>query len=225
MNNWSTGNTAIATVTGAGVHTAVSLGSTTSNTHGSLISGTIRLCPTAVRYPSGGDNVVAIPFNFRQTSVMDAGGGDLRFTYAWDSSSGNLNDLSRCVVGEYVTVQGTSADPYYWQSPPYAAGANMPNPTWANSNPPAPDVAATLGKFQDDHTLYTNVPVAWVKPYVQTGFTDIQSYQYKCTNYHNGNYIEIDGPLYIVKEVLQSNGIWSYSVTKSNATATISPLP
>jgi hypothetical protein len=181
--------------------------------------------PIVRRCPSGGDNVVAIPVNFRQTSVMDAGGGDLRFTYAWDSSSGHLSDLSSCVIGEYVTVQGTTADPYNWQSPPYAAGAHSPNPTSATSNPPAPDVAATLGQFQDDHTLYTNVPVVWVKPYVHTGFASIQSYQYKCSNYRNGNYIEIDGPLYITREVLQSNGAWLYSVTKSNAAATINPLP
>ncbi len=163
--------------------------------------------------------------NFHQTSAADKGGGDLRFTYAWDSSTGRLSDLSNCVIGEYVTVQGNTTDPYPWPSPPYAAGASNPNPTDATSNPPSPDLAATLGQFQDDHTLYTNVPIAWVRPYVQTGFTSKQSYEYKCTNYHNGNYIEINGPLYIVRNVFQSNGTWSYSVSKSKAVATISPLP
>ena len=71
-NNWSTVNTAIATVAAGGVHTAVSLGSTTSNTHGNLISGTTRLCPTAVRYPSGVDNV-QVPTSLKvvSTKVID----------------------------------------------------------------------------------------------------------------------------------------------------------
>ena len=57
-NNWSSANTAIATVDYYGTHTGVAMGSTTSQTYGQLQSNVItRLCPVLMKYPSGGVNV------------------------------------------------------------------------------------------------------------------------------------------------------------------------
>ena len=53
-----------------------------------------------------------------------------------ESSSGNLNDLSACVVGEYVTYPGIGN--FNWPSPPYLGGASADNPTINN-------VSATTG--------------------------------------------------------------------------------
>ena len=59
--NWTTVNTAIATTTLSATHTGVSIGSTTSNTHGDLESNIrTRQCPITTFYPSGGANVNAL---------------------------------------------------------------------------------------------------------------------------------------------------------------------
>jgi predicted nuclease of predicted toxin-antitoxin system len=99
--------------------------------------------------------VTATPTKFRQTSVADAGNGDLRFTYAWDSTTGNQADLSSCTVGEIVTYQD-SRNPWPFPSPPF--------PPDAYTNPTVIDLAATLPGFQDDHKLtpYTTLQYVFV---------------------------------------------------------------
>lgn len=57
FGNWSTGNTGIATVDYYGHHSAVALGSTTSNTSGYLPRTLRFTCPLYDRGASGGDNV------------------------------------------------------------------------------------------------------------------------------------------------------------------------
>ena len=57
-NNWTTVNTAIATVRTGGIHTGVSSGSTNSNTWGNMAKDSGRsLCPISRFSPTGGDNV------------------------------------------------------------------------------------------------------------------------------------------------------------------------
>ena len=56
-NNWSSANTAIATVDKYGTHTGVAQGSTTSKTQGSLLSPNLKVCPLLARYPTGGVKV------------------------------------------------------------------------------------------------------------------------------------------------------------------------
>lgn len=56
--NWSSGDTSIATVNSYGTHTGVSVGFTTSQTNGNLMSNDAKnLCPALHRTPSGGANV------------------------------------------------------------------------------------------------------------------------------------------------------------------------
>jgi hypothetical protein len=59
-SNWSTLNTAIATVNPSGQHTGVSVGSTITDTWGDLASSTYRLCPIRVFPPQGGSNVMPV---------------------------------------------------------------------------------------------------------------------------------------------------------------------
>lgn len=157
--------------------------------------------------------VTATPTNFRQTNVFDAGNGDLRFLYAWDSTTGNLGDLSPCTVGEYVTYPDTR-DPWPFPSPPF--------PPDAYPNPAVIDLAATYGAFQDDNELTPST--TFVKPYSNSSFPATQYFRYRCSG---GKYVYIDGPLSIVRSVSQnSDGTWKFTVTKPvNGSALISPLP
>ena len=56
-NNWSSANTAIATVDKYGNHTGVAQGATTSKTQGSLLSPNLKVCPLLARTPGGSVNV------------------------------------------------------------------------------------------------------------------------------------------------------------------------
>jgi hypothetical protein len=134
----------------------------------------------------------ATPVNFRQTSVIDAGNGDLRFTYAWDSSSGNLADLSTCGVAEIVTYPDTRNP---WPFPP-PFPANAPNPFTP------PDVAGNLGKAHDDQFLTPST--TFRKPYVTADFSAKQYYRYRCSTSDGGNYVNLLGSLYITRLVSQN---------------------
>jgi hypothetical protein len=212
--NWTTGNSSIATVDYYGTHTGRGLGSTTSSTSALLQISSIQVnCPVHRNTARGNDNVVAVPVNFHQLSTSDQGNGDLHFTYSWDSSSGNLADLSACTVGEIVTYPG--GNPYMWPSPPF--------PATSSNNPTIAEGAATAGMGVDDNV----VSGSFVKPYGASSFTATEYFRYKCTNVNNGNYVNLMGPLSIARSVQQnSNGTWKFIVTKpTNGQATINPLP
>lgn len=157
----------------------------------------------------------AIPVNFRQIDVYDAGNGDLHFDYKWDSSSGNLADLEYCIVGEYVTNQDPR-DPWPWPSPPF--------PPNTSGNPTTVNIIATQGGSPDDHRLYPYSTFA--KPYSFSTFTATQYYRFACTYYDSENYHNMQGPNSIVRTVSQNpNSSWKFTVTKSGAGASINPLP
>jgi len=153
----------------------------------------------------------AVPTNFRQVGNATAlSNGTLRFNYAWDSSTGNLADLSQCTVGEIVSYPG--ANPFPWPNP---MNRSTPNPTVI-------DLAATGGGFQDDH----QPPNSFSTPYTAASFTATQHYRYRCPCSNGGNYVNLAGPINIVRSVAQnSNGTWRYTVTKSGSSASINPLP
>jgi Bacterial Ig-like domain (group 2) len=218
---WTSGAPSICTVNNTGDATGAAPGSasitatyTDSKYRYSVADGTCNDY-SVTRSASGTVNVVAVPTNFRQTSTSDAGNGDLHFTYAWDSTSGNLADLSACTVGEIVTYQG--GNPFNWPSPPFPANSNQ--------NPIVADGAATGGLGVDDNYLYPSS--TFVKPYSIASFTATQYFRYKCTNVNNGNYVNLLGPLSITRSVQQNtDGTWKFIVTKpTNGQATISPLP
>jgi hypothetical protein len=114
--HWSTANTSIATVNGTGVHSGISVGSTTSDTYGDLQSNLRTLqCPINTYYPNGGDSVFcATPTNFAIHSETPLSDGSLFFTYTWSSSTGNQADLGACTVGESVFYPGYPTTPYIY---------------------------------------------------------------------------------------------------------------
>jgi hypothetical protein len=132
-------------------------------------------------------------------------GAVLHFDYEWESSTGDLADLSDCKVGEYVKYPG-SADPYNWPSPPWD-GSGTPNPTilW---------VDATDGRAQDNHSSK-----GFLKPYESATFAAQQKYRFKCgskTTVFSGW-----SRVIISRRVWDrtGRGCWTYKITKSGAEA------
>lgn len=153
----------------------------------------------------------AVPTNFRQTAASDAGNGTLHFEYAWDSSTGNLADLSQCTVGEKVDYDPADIP---FPSPPFRA-LSPPNPTILN-------VPGADGMAQDNHST----PGPFVRPYRAASITATQIYRYNCPCKSGGAWQTLAGPINIVRSVSQNtDGTWKFTITKSGSSATINPLP
>jgi len=161
--------------------------------------------------PPTGDH--AHPCNFRQTHVS-SWGGILSFTYAWDSTSGNLADLSHVEVGEWVTYSDGGIH----------KGADRP---W-NKNDPDPTqhwwAPGTDGGVVDTH--YANSPDAGPAD----SYTATQYYGFKCQicgatfNLH-GFTEDLLGPITISRYVEQLNdSSWQYRINKSGSQG-VMPLP
>ena len=156
-----------------------------------------------------------VPENLRQTAATALGDGTnnprLNFKYSWDSTSGNLADLSDCKVGEIVTYPG-DANPAPWPAP---FGGSSSNPTiiW---------LAGTLGKMQDTHSNKGG----FKQPYKEASITATQNYRYECKcpdgTTRTGNLL---GPISIVRTVTKNaDGTYTYTITKSGESAS-GPLP
>lgn len=142
----------------------------------------------------------ATPTNFRQTAGRDAGSGVLHFEYAWDSSSGNLADLSDVEVGEIV-------DYAPFDSPPFVVWDN-PTIIW---------LPGTRGGFQDNHS------VGVMKPYSAKTKSATQHYRYRRSG---GTPVNIMGPISIERKIeSKSDGNYKYKITKSRVSAEVDPLP
>jgi hypothetical protein len=184
--NWSTGSTSIATADIYGTHTGHAVGATFSDTWGNVPSSVIRRCPlTRFNAPRGGDNVAAIPVNFRQTSASQVSPAKIQFNYVWSSSTGNLSDLANCNVREFVTYPGYvpgQQGRYYWTSPPYF-NTFTDNPDTAGT-----PVSATVGSTG---LVDTQGNVGFAKPYVADNVTSNQVFQFQCSNYQNNQWIQL----------------------------------
>jgi hypothetical protein len=157
----------------------------------------------------GGDCVCAKPMNFRQVNAYDAGGGVLRFDYAWDSSTGNLQDLSACTVGELVRFP---SNPFTW-----------PRPWLAESGSPAGGQPSngSVGMIPDANWVKDPPPV--VRPYLATGFPVTQYFIYTCPcSTAPGTVKTLAGPITITRAVSpNADGTWKGCVTKSGLTACV----
>ncbi len=211
--DWHSSNTAVATLPTKVLHT-VAIGSATGsgevtvqNTHPAP------LCPQVTYGPTQPVAVsCAVPTNWKQTSCSDDGGGDLHFEYTWTSSSGKLADLSSCTIGEIVTYPG-GGQTYVWP---------VPFPATTSTNPTAINLAsATTGSAADDHSLTST---EFRTPFSAASFTATQYYRYACIC--NGNsWVNLAGPNSIVRSTTKnSNGSYTFTVTKSACTATINPI-
>lgn len=161
--------------------------------------------------PGGGGGECSIPTDFRQVGAgSDVGGGTLHFEYAWSSSSGNLNDLSACEVGE--RVYGYSSNPF--PSPPFPANLAPNDPTEIS-------VAGTNGGFQDNHST----PGSFVSPFQAASVTASQIYRFRCPCHNSNAWVTLLGPHDIVRSVAENgSGGWKFIISKTGASATIDPL-
>jgi hypothetical protein len=151
----------------------------------------------------------AFPVNFRQTGVTDLGDGVLQFQYAWDSSTGNPADLSNCMVGEITTYPGSN-NPFTWPSPPYQSNTGTPNPTIREVN-------GNLGAAPDTH-----IHKPFQQPYIFNTFTATQYYRYKCPCKNGGAYVNLVGPIQIVRTVeIVPFTDWTYHIEKSGSQALV----
>jgi len=155
----------------------------------------------------------AIPVNYRQTAFSVRPSAVLHFEYMWDSSSGNLADLSSCQVEEYVTYVGPN--PYSFRSPPYVADTPIYWPYKGYT--PVSGTTGTPG-IQDDHGHWSLNSAQ--QPYVveDTASSD-QVYQFTCTNYQPNVWTQlmpISGQIPITRLVRSTNGAppWTYDITK-----------
>jgi len=143
------------------------------------------------------DVYIAEPTNFQLVEWWDIGGGDLMFYYEWDSTSGNLEHLNGCDVGEKVFYP--NGDPYVPPDPPFDS--------WAIPNPTSKWQPANTGCFYDFHHKVGGFST----PYCNASFTGLQRYRYRdCT----GSPIDLTGTISIIREVFESGGNWWYSTTK-----------
>jgi hypothetical protein len=158
-------------------------------------------------------NIVAFPINFHQVGAgVSRPGGILHFDYQWDSSSGNLADLSDCQVGENVVYPGGGPG-FVWPKPPY--NGETPNPTigW---------LPATEGAFQDNHS-----PKPFLRPYVTNSFVATQEYRWQCTYQTTPTAFSAWSGISIARSVndITGSGCWVYTVTKTGYSASLKPLP
>jgi hypothetical protein len=172
--------------------------------------------PTSLESNSVNFLVRAVPTNFRQTGTSDAGNGVLHFDYAWDSSSGNLSDLSDCSVSEKVVYPGGAT--YSWPAP---------FPIINTTNPTILSVPGSDGTGQDNHGLDGKTGNDFRKPYFGASFTAQQTFSYSCGSGTSQMTDNLLGPLPIERSVSQNpNSSWRFTVTKpTDGIATINPLP
>lgn len=140
------------------------------------------------------------PINFKQTSSWNLGEGRIRFYYTWESSSGNLDDLGRCIMEENVDYIG--GNPFVPANPPFD-GWSLPNPTNLRVDP-------TLGWAYDTHEHGD-----FVKPYRSVGFTATQVYRYRTNCMPSSSYIIQMGPHNIDRSVYQVGDQWIYKIEKN----------
>ncbi len=212
--NWSSSNTSVVTVDSGGNETTVGLGSAGIVAQWQEIMGYAFTCgqPVYGNMTTGAScDVVppppcAVPVNLvQQGSGTDIGEGFLYSNYRFGSSTGNLQDVSNCSRGEYVSYPGVG--PFIWASPPYAS-TSTPNP-YIN------DFDAT-GSFQD-----FQLNPGFLRPYFINQFTAVQKFRYRCPCANGGNYVDMRVGINIQRNVNSIGGVWNYLVTKSGASATV----
>ena len=157
------------------------------------------------------ENIVGNPTHFVQTSGTSQSNGLIYFEYAWISTTGNVQDLSSCLVREHVTYPG-GLGIFTWPSPHYQSGVTRNNPV----DIPVP---ATDGRANDtqDHPGFAG-------PYATNYFEAIQQFQWECSNYNSGAWNDFVS--YPIDRVVDSLGSsWYYTVTKAGISSTQIPLP
>lgn len=164
------------------------------------------------------------PVNFRQIDATVVYQGVLKFSYRWDSSSGNLGDLNRVWVGEHVTCPNNGRLP----RPPWKGNFLTPGITPSRMTNNGPD-----GGFNDHHFPPGSMPnlqppvLMWPDAGPEHSFTSTQNYGYHCRvcdgrppDSSLGWQINIFPTISITRWVEITGLGWRYRITKSGLTTT-----
>lgn len=157
-----------------------------------------------------------VPVSYRQAGhAVATADGTLNFKYRWSSTSGNIADLTRCQVGERVTYPGGS--PFIWPNPPYRASSPNPTIQW---------VIATTGVGYDHQYPPTHqAGGGFSQPYVLNVFQATQEYRYQCLFLNTEDFPGWTDVAIIRTVDDPVKGCWVYTISKSGAKASLSPLP
>lgn len=134
---------------------------------------------------------------------VDSGPDGIAIPISWQSSTGNLADLSNCQVREVVTYDPIPNPPFKW---------NPPNPTILT-------VDGTLGAGHDTHSYPIGLRTGITDPRVQGVMVAHQTYQWKCTAPGcPADWTDWPGETYdltreVFPEFVRSNP-WRYRITK-----------
>lgn len=176
----------------------------------------------------------AVPVNLKlKKPGENKGCGTLYFEYTWESSTGNLFDLSDCVIFEQVLYPGWDPNGpdiqyYHWPAPWFGA---TPNPTVSEKKVPG-----YKGFLTDEHEPHPHPnPKPPADPTTAGGFRDTfneesfiatQRYVYMCPCANGGRIVELYAKNPIERSVVLEDGKYKYVVTKDGASAEIRlPLP
>lgn len=158
---------------------------------------------------------VAIPVNFQTNSVSKLADGSLVFIYTWQSSTGTLQDLAACLVGETVFYPGTGSS-YTWPAPMIQTTLNPDLHYGAGNSRYNPNLDSNTGSFHDQNYP----PGAYSTPYfVGEPFDTTQTLQWSCDYYNNGSYNRFVPNIDINRKIYQdANSKYWYQISKSGYT-------
>ncbi|MBZ0303811.1 MAG: DUF4157 domain-containing protein [Anaerolineae bacterium] len=148
--------------------------------------------------------VCARPINWvHGPGAADHGADAIQINITWQSSTGNLADLSNCQVREVVNYDPIPNPPFIW---------NPPNPTILT-------VAGTAGAGQDTHSYPPGLKTGITNPRTDGTAVAHQVYQWRCTGTGcSGSWTDFPGESYdITREVFPEFvrlNPWRYRVTK-----------
>lgn len=151
----------------------------------------------------GGSGVCPVPTNFREVSADDIGSGSLRFEYAWDSSTGTLEDIAGCEIGEYVDQYTSNPFP----SPPFKAALSPNDPTESIDS-------AVSGHFEDVHLT----PGPFVRPFEEALVDSTQIYRFRCPCQAGNAWQTLMGP-HRIRRVVTMWEDWVFWVAKTGSRA------
>jgi hypothetical protein len=154
--------------------------------------------------------VTAIPINFSSSPGTMLLNGSLFFTYQFQSSSGNLADLSSCRAGESVFYPNFPTATFTW---PLPMQTNKPSP-----NPTRISGAASSGGFEDTN----QPPDSYKMPYGPANFPATQRLYWTCPTWNGGSINSFVPDITIARRVfLDTDSLWKYQITKSGYMNTI----
>lgn len=153
---------------------------------------------------AGAPAACAQPVNFALGAAHDSGPDAIQIPISWDSSTGNLTDLSNCTIREVVNYDAIPNPPFLW---------NPPNPTILT-------VPGVNGAAQDTHSYPPGLKTGITNPRASGTMVAHQVYQFQCTGPGcSGTWQTLPGQTYtITREVFPEFvrlNPWRYRITKS----------